>query len=196
RNEAPVNRNAVASRGHAVLADAPVDVAAGEVFRGDFRGRGDLGVVGGGQVRGTRHELGHGGRDHVQRRFARLAGRYFGRVFRELALVGVDHTVEVFVKIAADAPLELGPLLRLEPREPRSPGVVLRLAARANPPPGGKNVVRYDERVIRPIEIFARARDFGRARRLAMRLVGPGSGRQTEADRRLAGDHRRPVGVL
>src|SRR5208337_547861 len=100
----------------------------------------------------------------------RLAGRDFRRVFSELALVGVDDAVEVFRKITAHAPLELGPLLRLERREPLPPRVVLQLAARADLPPCGENFVRHDERLVGPVEILARAGDFGRAGRLAMRL--------------------------
>ena len=95
-----------------------------------------------GEVGRTGDEFRHGRRDHVQRRLARLAGGDLRRLRGELALVGVDDAVEVLGQVAAHTPLEFGARSRVEPGEPCPPGLVLRLAARADRPPGGENVVR------------------------------------------------------
>src|SRR5271166_2642700 len=155
-NDPSMHRHAVAGRRHAMLADAPVDVAAGEILGGDLRSRCDLGVVRRRQVGRTGHEFGQGGRNHVERRLTRLAGRDLRRVGGKLLLVGVDDAGKALGQIAPDAPLEFGPHLRGERGEPRPPGLVLRLAARPDLPPSGENVVRHDERLVAPVEVLAR----------------------------------------
>ena len=160
-----MHRHAVAGGRHAVLADAPVDVAAGEVVRRDLRRRGDLGVVGAGEVGRAGDEFRHGGRDHVERRLARLAGRDLRRVCGELALVGVDDRVEVLGQLAADAPLEFGAPFADRARR-ASPAMPRAAACRARRP--SRQAARmssgHDEGLVRPVEVLARAGDLGRAR--------------------------------
>ncbi len=126
RDNPAVHGHAVAGRRHAVLADAPVDVSPGEVVRRDFLGRGDLGVVRGGEVGRAGDEFRQGRRDHVERRFAGLAGGDLRRLLGELPLVGVDDAVEVLRQFAAHAPLELGPQGGIERLERLLPGRALR----------------------------------------------------------------------
>ena len=61
--------------------------------------------------------------------------------------------------------------------------------------PGVEDVGRNLEGRRVPVEELARAGDFVGAERRAVRLVGAGLGRRAEADGRLAGDHRRLVGM-
>ena len=188
--------DAVARRDHPVLADAPVDVAAGEVVGLDFLLVRELGVVGRGQVGRAGDELGHGGPDHVERRLARLAGRDLRLFIGKLLLVGVDDLIEILRQIAAQPPLEFGALLRVERLDRAVPRFALRRAARSRLAPSGENVVGDDERLVGPVQVLARAGDLGRPLRITVRLLGSRVGWQAKADRRLAGDHRRLVGVL
>ena len=153
-----MHRHAVAGRGHAVLADAPVDIAAGEVRRRDLGRGGDFGVVGGGQVGRAGDEFRHGGRDHVERRLARLARRDLRRVGGELSLVGVDDAVEVLGKVAADAPLELGARSRRSSAASLSRHASFCALPRAPTcAPGGEDVVRARQTVRKASSRFLRA---------------------------------------
>ncbi len=82
-------------------------------------------------------------------------------------------------------------------RSARAPSVALTFAALRRPRARPRECRRARRTARRAnCRADARAGDFRRAGRLAMRLVGAGAGRQAEADRRLAGDQRRPVGPL
>ena len=191
-----MQRDAVARGDHSVLADAPVDIAAGEVIGRDFLLARELGVVGRGEVGRAGDKLGHGGPDHIERRLARLAGGDLRLFIGKLLLVGVDHLIEVWRQIAAQPPLEFGAHLRVERLDRVVPRFALRRAARSRLAPGAENVVGDDERLVGPVQGLAGAGDLGRPLRVTVRLLGSRVGWQAEADRRLAGDHRRLVGIL
>ena len=80
--------------------------------------------------------------------------------------------------------------------KPRFPFLARGGAAAAGFAPGLQHVVGHRERLQRNAELFLGALEFVGAERLAMGLRGAGLGRRAIADRGLAGDHRRLVGLL
>ena len=173
-----------------------MDVAAREVLRLDFDLARELGVVRRGEVRRAGDEFGHGGPDHIERRLAGLAGCSLWFFVGKLLLVGVDHLIEVLRQIAAHPALEFGAQLRVERFNRAVPFFALCRAARPRLAPRRENVVGNDKRLVGPVERLARAGDLGRSLRITMGFVGSRVGWQAKADRRLAGDHGRLVGIL
>src|ERR1700722_838915 len=70
------------------------------------------------------------------------------------------------------------------------------LSAAADLVPLGEKIVRNDERLIGPFEVFARTGDLVDTQGFAMRLRCAGPVRRAETDRRAASDHDRPVARL
>ena len=114
----------------------------------------------------------------------------------ELLLVGVDDLIEVLRQIAAHTSLEFGAQLRVERLDRAVPRFACSRGARSSLPPGCEKVVRNNKRLIAPVQGLARAGDFARPLRVAVRLLRSGMRRQAETNCRLAADQRRLVGFL
>src|SRR3954469_22488037 len=92
--------------------------------------------------------------------------------------------------------LELGALAGAEPGKTRLPFFSRDSTAAAGLAPRLQDIIGHRKRLQRDAEFFFGSLQLVGAERLAMRLRRPGLGRRAIADRGLAGDHRRLVGLL
>jgi hypothetical protein len=103
-----MQRDAVHRSGHAVLADAPVHVAAGEIVGVIELHLAGLGVVRRRQVGGAAERFRHEAVDDFERIFRCLAGGDRRLGLGELLLVVADGGVETSRQLAGEAAVELG----------------------------------------------------------------------------------------
>ena len=106
-----MQRYAIDSSRHAMLADPPMNIAPGIGRWSNFRRRCDLGVVRGREIGRTRDELGHGFCQNFKHALGCLAGGDEGRVLGKLALQIRHHLAERGRQIAAQTALEPSALL-------------------------------------------------------------------------------------
>ena len=134
--------------------------------------------------------------DDFERVLGRLAGRRRRLRFGKLLLVFDDGRTQAAFQFAGEAADELRPSSRRRPFEAGFPLLVRLGGAQAGEAPGVEHVGGNDEGLGFPVECLAGRGDLVGAERRAVHLVGAGLVRRAEADRRLAGDHRRLVGLL
>ena len=195
-DQTAVQRDTVHGSGHAVLAHAVVDVAAGEVRRRNRLGLARLGVVRAGQVGRAAERFQENAVDDFKRVFRSLAGCRVRLGFGELLLVGRNGRVEAAFEIAGEAADELGLLLGFRLLETGFPFLVGLGRAKTGEAPGVEHVGGNDKGFRFPVQRLAGCGDFVRAERRTVHLVRAGLVRRTEADGRLASDHGRLVGLL
>ena len=188
-----MQRHAVHRRRHAMLANAVMDIAAREILRRDGGDVLGLGIVGRRQVRRTANGDTQLAIDDVQRLFGEFARARGGLVGAEALLQGNNRRAQRGGQHIADGILEI--LLLAAGRKPGVPGVMLRLAARANGAPLVQQIIGNDKGLAGPVECLARRRNRLGAGRIAMRLLRAGAG-QAKANRRAAGDQHRARCIL
>jgi len=193
-NDAAVQCQTVHGRGHAMLADAVIDIAAGIVSGAEGLHVLRLGVVGPGQVSRTTHGVGQGGVDYIERVLRGIAGGDPRRIFGQLLLIGGHRSVKARGQLAGNAAVEFGLVHRCV--EALIPVLAGFGTAGTGLAPGIHQVVRYNEGLVGPAELLAGAGDFFRAQRRTVDAGGAGLGRRTKADHRLASDENRLVGGL
>ena len=193
-----MQRHAVHRRGHAVLADAVMDEAAGIVGGAHRLHRLGAGVVGAGEVGRAadhfRHRRDRGSRARIRRPCGWRCPSASAASFSFTARTASSSAAR---QVALHAALEFGALAGVERGEPLAPVGVRGLASAA---PASRQAARMSAGISNgacaPAELLARALISSApsgepcARRLA------GLGRRAEADGGLAGDQHRPVGRL
>ncbi len=190
-DEAAMQRQTVHRGGHAMLADAVMDVAAAELAGADRRqalgerqiGMGQVGRAADGDVAGVV--------DHAERHFGGLARRNFGGLRDMLGAEFIEAPRDAARDIARQGGFESRAAGRgAEPFLPLRP---LGAAALRDAAPRGDNAVGHLERRVRPAQMQARGGDFLIAERRAMRLFGALQIGGALADQRLAGDEGRRI---
>ena len=178
-----------------MLADAPVDVAAAiRICRERrFRRRGAR-VVGAGEVGGAADHFGH----QFGRNLEGCTGP-FARGVRflrldDLLLVCVERRREPFRNCAGKRCVE--GIAFVAGGQALLPCLAMAGALCADPAPRIQNFIRNDERLVRPVDCLADARDLFRPVWAAMGRAGAGDPGRAKADDGLAGDQRGAVGIL
>jgi hypothetical protein len=163
-----MQRDAVHRGGHAVFADAVMDVTAGEIVRGDRGWSGWSGCCWNRSGRQIRRAFPADAVDHFKRHFGRLAGGDFGSL-RKLLLVGLIPARDwpgrsPRMRRSNSARISLSASAR------RFPGLAVLDRTKAGNAPGVENVGGHLERLFVPAERLAGAGDFLVAERRAVRL--------------------------
>ncbi len=191
-----MQRQAVHGRGHAVLADAVIDVAALAVVGVEGAEVGGQRVVRAREVGRAADGLGQRLVDHAQHHLGGFAGRHLGRLLGGLLLEGADARGQRAGQLARHDPLELGLAALGQGVEARLPLGARGGAAAADRVPGIADVVGDHERIVGPAIGLAHHLDLVGTQRRAMRAGGVLFLGRAEADMRLARDQRGLVVAL
>ncbi len=195
RHEPAVQRDAVHDGRHAELAHAVMQVVAADFVAGDRLRPLVVRVVRTRQVGRAAEHLGNRRTQHVQHLLRRRARRDGRRLLLRRADEIVDSLAPILRQLAPHPPLELGGELG----ERLAIGVHAGIpglfggGARRSRVPTLPEVVRYDEGLVRPVDVRAGCGDLGIAERSAVGRLGALLVRRTPADDRLAADQRGPV---
>ena len=182
--------HAVHRRRHAVLADAVMEIAAGEIAGSHRLLALGPGVVGAGEIGRAADQLRQRRDQRVEHHARGLPRRRLRRLGGEFGADAGHRRIEARRQRAAARPLELAADRRRGGAQPLLPGRRGRGAAPAHGAPPFGDVAGNDERRLAPAEALARAGDLGGSQRRAMGSGGAGLGRGAEGDHRAAGDER------
>jgi hypothetical protein len=196
RDKAAMQRDAVHGRSHAVLANAVMQIAAGEVVWRDRLSLAGLRVVRTGQVGRSTECFRQGTVDHFQHHFGCLAGRDLRLVGDELLLVGLDRRFERARQFTAETALEGGADLGVFSGKTIFPCLALLVGTQTGEAPGIEDFGRNDEGLVTPAKLRAGQRDLVCAERRTVRLGAAGLVGRAVPDRRLAGDEGRALALL
>ena len=194
RNDAAMQRQAVHRRGHAVLADAVMDIGAREVARLDDRVQLGERAVRACQIGRAADQTGDDGQQLLDHLLRGLACGERGSVAAEISLDGIHRGGKLIANRRIDRIGEMAAGFRIEPLRRLLPPVIGGRMACAGRPPARQDRLRHLEGRMMPAEALARAVDLVLAKRRAMGRGGALLGRGAVADDGAAGDQRRPVG--
>ena len=186
-----VQGHAVHGRSHAVLAHAPVDIAAGIVRDVEGSRALDEGVIRPRQVGGAADHFRDGREQVVQGRAGMLAGGGGGPGLHSGGDVGVEGGEGVGGQVAGDGALEVRSFHRAS--QSRLPGLASPHAPAARPAPGPDQVVRQLKRGQVPAHGLAGLGDLGVEQGVAVAVGIALLGARTLRDVRAAGDQGRTI---
>ncbi len=165
-----MQRHAVHRGGHAVFANAVIDITPSGVVRSESPKIRRQRIVRPRQVGRAAHRLRHHRVDRRQRILGRFAGRDLWPFFRDRPLQFADRCDQPFRRIARDDAVKFLATAGCQFVQPHSPGFVRRRPGRADRAPAFGDIGRHLKRPFGPAINGARRCDFLIAKRRPMRF--------------------------
>ena len=134
--------------------------------------------------------------DDLQHHLGRLTGRELRLLRHHFGLESVQLFIDLGRDVPAQHPLEVAAFALRQALQAIFPGRVNALATLSRCSPCGADLIRNDERRIRPVKLHARSRNLILPERGTVRFLGTLLGGRAKTDDGFAGDHCRLVAWL